>query len=151
LSAVASLLIGVNAAAVEESLKLSDEQKKKLATAREAYQKVIGEGPGGVVDFATFIDTRNAAVAAFEKALPDVFTAEQKPRLAQIDLQSEAARDLLAALTKEDVAKKLILSKEQTDKLAALNRDALELQLLRNTHLGFTPPVAENNLGLRMR
>lgn len=138
-------LLGANAAEVEESLKLTDEQKKKLAAAREAYQKVLA-GP----DFPALAE-RRAAAEAFDKALADIFKPEQQPRLAQIALQTEAAANLLAAITREDVAKKLNLTKEQTDKLAAVDRDSLELHQLRTTHVGRTSPAAEDNLGLRMR
>ena len=123
------MLIGVTAADAEESLKLTDEQKKKLAAAREEYQKALSEGPGG----ATSTPSSNHGlrqVQAFEKVLADIATPELKPRMAQLTLQSEAAGDLFAVLMREDVAKKLSLTKEQTDKLAALNRDALELHQL---------------------
>jgi hypothetical protein len=133
--------------AAAEALKLTDEQVRKLAEARAAYQKVVESGGG----FGVGPVERRAATVAFEKALEELLNADQKARFEQLILQRRAATNLLSALTTEEMVKRLILTKEQTDKLTALNADALDLHQLRTTHIGRAGPMAEDALGMKMR
>jgi hypothetical protein len=135
----------------EDPIKFTDDQVKALTAARGAYQSAIQDarpgGPKGATP-AESAAARRAAIEAFDKAVTELLTAEQKPRLAQLVLQSDAAADLRAALTAPETAKKLELTKDQTDKLAALNDDAMKLYQLRVTHL---TPAQDQKLGLQMR
>ena len=144
-------LLGTPNKAAEEALKLSEEQLKTLATARQAYQKAIQEArpvPPDGLNPAQAAEARQKAIAAFDKAVTGLLTDAQKPRLAQLHVQVAAADNLMAALTEAETAKKLELTKEQTETLTALNAEALKLHQLRTTHVPFN---ADQKLGLQMR
>ena len=120
--------------AVQKELALGDVIKdaiKEINDAyREAIQKAMGDGGGfaGLRDMSEeertkamekMAEQRNTVLAKFTPELKDALTAEQFKRLKEIHVQ--AMRD--QAYTDADVVKALALKKEQTDKIAEINKD----------------------------
>ena len=148
--ATVRLFAAGNVPVAEEDLKLTAEQLKALAAARVAYQKAAQEASpfGGALNPIERAAAMQAAYDAFDKVATGLLTAEQKPRFAQLVVQVDAAADLFATLTAPEMAKALNVTKEQTEKLLALNNNALKLHDLRTTHTGFNE---NQNVGLQMR
>ena len=120
--------------AVQKELALGDVIKdaiKEINDAyREAIQKAMGDGGGfaGLRDMSEeertkamekMAEQRNTVLAKFTPELKDALSAEQFKRLKEIHVQ--AMRD--QAYTDADVVKALALKKEQTDKIAEINKD----------------------------
>ena len=151
---------------VEQVLKLSPEQAKKIAAAREEYQTAnqatgfggfgggFGGGPtGGAGGFPGGADSEatkalTAAIEKFEKVVAETLSADQKVRVAQLLVQSNAAGSLVATLTVPEMVKTLDLTADQTAKLTALGEDAVKLQDLRSQE-GVSDP--EGKLAYHLR
>jgi hypothetical protein len=137
-------------AGVEKALGLTPEQAKTFDAARTAYQTTLAAIPQQIGPDRTgeIIQQQAGARAAFDKATAGLLTPEQEKRLAQLVRQADAALSLLATLTMPATATALELTPEQTDRLTALNAEAVKLQRLRAMHISFIP---NDTLGLRMR
>ena len=120
--------------AVQKELALGDVIKdaiKEINDAyREAIQKAMGDGGGfaGLRDMSEeertkamekMTEQRNAVLAKFTPELKDALSAEQFKRLKEIHVQAMREQ----AYTDADVVKALALKKEQTDKIAEINKD----------------------------
>lgn len=140
-------------AAFGEALKLTPEQSKTIAAAREAYQKAAqasqptGPGGGGFLT-PELIAARNAALDDLQKAIDTTLTPEQTKRVPQLVLQSNAAANLVNALTAIETSAVLGLAPDQIAKLNALDEDAMQLQNLRAREAGVDP---DRKLALKLR
>jgi len=127
---------------VQKDLGLKEDQVAKIAKMgteiREEMQS--GRPEGGFGDFqnlspeerqkritemqARGAETRKKVDEKFKPMLSEILTEEQEKRLDQIVLQAEGP----AALLEADLSKKLGLSKDQTDKLASINKEYTDKQ-----------------------
>jgi hypothetical protein len=121
------------------ALKLSAEQLKALEAARQTYHGAL---------LGTGFDARGDARLAFGNAVKDSLTTAQNSRLAQLEVQNQAAFDLAKTLAAPKLASKLDLSQSQIDKLAELRAEAIRLQRLRTTYIS---PSRSKRLAIQMR
>lgn len=114
---------------VQKDLKLTDEQKKTLTSAREEMTKAIR---------AAFQDKDREAMQKAQKEFGEAVTklknglsSEQKKRFFQIELQAAAKNNSPAIFKREDVQKALSLTDSQKtsvkDALTDLEKDVREL------------------------
>jgi hypothetical protein len=114
----------VFARSVQEEVKLTDEQRARVRGLRERWAEAIGAGPG-------LNDERlrqaEETVKEIEAAIDELLQAEQKTRLAQIQVQMALRlRSEGAAFTLADVAAALKLTEEQRKKITALRKQRQE-------------------------
>jgi Spy/CpxP family protein refolding chaperone len=121
------------------ALKLTADQSKSLEAVRQAYREAP---PRNGTPFPV------RSKSEYQKTAIDILTTEQKSRLAQLEIQKEAAFDLAKVLTGAKMAWKLSLTHEQIDKLKDLRNDAAKLQMLRTAHIS---SVQGSRLAIRMR
>jgi hypothetical protein len=111
---VLQLLALVNSPAVQEDLKLTDDQKAKLkglASKRPAATSSRTKTSGG-----SNAQAARAAIAAQQKQLDDLLGADQRKRLEQIALQVEGP----LAVSKPEVAKKINLTTGQVKQVRSI-------------------------------
>jgi hypothetical protein len=124
--------------AVQKELGLEGDKLEKAKGLREEYQAEFrkamptdgfaglrdlpeAERAAKMAELRTKMTTASAEVAATMKPkVKEVLTAQQFERLQQIHVQAEGIR----ALNDADVVKSLDISKEQTDKIAAIEKES---------------------------
>ena len=100
---------------VQKELGLSSEQTAKLADLPKGDGNLRGFRDMSEEERRQAMDTRAKLVAEQDKALAGILDEKQSARLTQIKMQAVGAR----ALLEEDVAKRMKITPEQSEKLQA--------------------------------
>jgi Spy/CpxP family protein refolding chaperone len=100
---------------VQKELGLSSEQTAKLADLPKGEANQRGFRDMSEEERRQAMETRAKLVAEQDKALAGILDEKQSARLTQIKMQAVGAR----ALLEEDVAKRMKITPEQTEKLQA--------------------------------
>src|SRR5262249_26892969 len=106
---------------VQEELKMTEAQLKKLPDLEKKWQDATSDRPG---TFEEFQRKRQEATAAIDQAISELLDKVQNPRFRQIELQQAQKRGLGTLLPNARAAKGLELTDAQQKKIADLNRDA---------------------------
>lgn len=112
--------------AVQDEIKLTDDQKDKLATWYEGFNEKIEEKSKGIErnreNFAKLMAIRTEVSENAEKELKDVLKPDQIKRIKQIEFQMMGTR----ALQNEDVQKELGITDEQKEKFTKIGEESRE-------------------------